>query len=312
VEAKPFAAKVPKRTARVEKDDRSAQLRNLDVWVESLRKLCSEGRELSAGVDEGAFEVCSAAVEPKKENRRAREHVVTAFSQGLMLASASRDLGEALVRTLEEPILTVGPWSMGRSCLENCALGVWLLDPTLDSQTRATRSLAFRFSGVDQQRKFLNATGSRKKAEICEKRIDHLVSSAAKLNVEAVIDNKGRVAGIGKRMPAATDLVSDYLDSQGAYRLLSAMVHGHSWAHQQLAFVPVLDENGEPVESEKQSVVMRSLRKGLRPAAVKYLLVETGRGIWTLHKTVCTLFGLECQALEGAWLELEKSLRGPT
>jgi hypothetical protein len=40
-------------------------------------------------------------------------------------------------------------------------------------------------------------------------------------------------------MPPETEIISSMLDSEANYRLLSAMVHGHSWALQPLSFSKV-------------------------------------------------------------------------
>jgi hypothetical protein len=50
---------------------------------------------------------------------------------------------------------------------------------------------------------------------------------ALSLGYQKFIDKKGDVNGIARRMPTITQLISQTLDEEPAYRLLSAVAHGH-------------------------------------------------------------------------------------
>ena len=72
-------------------------------------------------------------------------------------------------------------------------------------------------------------------------------------------------------MPSMTELIAQNLDQEAAYRLLSAMAHGHHWALIKLGF----RETDEQATLRDTSGVGRAFRhaleKNLSPTNVLYL-----------------------------------------
>jgi hypothetical protein len=74
------------------------------------------------------------------------------------------------------------------------------------------------------------------KVQKLEDHINDVENVATGLGFARLRNRKGERNGIGQQMPSATDMIKRMLDEEKAYRLLSAVAHGHVWAIQQLGF----------------------------------------------------------------------------
>lgn len=212
------------------------------------------------------------------------ESIGTAYSQALILFEAAADYSMALVKTLTEPAQTIAPWSCARSVLETSALATWLWDTKINARQRVQRSLAFRHEGLLQQLKFARASKAVDKQKIIE-RLDEVEQIALALGFDKIVDKKNQKRiGIGQAMPFVTDIVTEMFDKETNYRLLSAMVHGHSWAIQPLSF-------GQMGEQQEIFVGVqgKSFEKYLDYSSVVFLCIET---VSSLSKPILMKFKL--------------------
>jgi hypothetical protein len=165
------------------------------------------------------------------------ESIGTAYSQGTTLIEVAADYVFAVTRTLTEPAQTIAPWACTRGVLETSALSLWFLDTTISADERAKRSFAFRYEGLEQQRKLAQSTNGKIDPQLITSRINEVEQIALNLGYERVLDRNGNRIGIGQTMPSITDIVIKMLNKEQNYRLLSGMVHAHHWALQHFGFI---------------------------------------------------------------------------
>lgn len=165
----------------------------------------------------------------------------------------------AFLKTITEPVESIACWTCVRSMLESSSIAAWLFEPDIDAKTRVGRGFAHRFEGMVQQVKFLKAM-KRPAAEVkaLEDHINDVENVAVGLGFTRVKNTRGDRIGICQVMPSATDIIKLMLDEELAYRLLSAVAHGHTWAIQKLGFkeaaVPMPPTSGVAVTAfEKHS-----------------------------------------------------------
>jgi hypothetical protein len=171
--------------------------------------------------------------------------VLTVCSQVNQLVEVAADHLSLFGKALAEPLETIAPWTCIRALLESSALALWLLDASIDVHKRVGRSLALRYEGMNQQLKFSRLVQPAAAQELVHQ-IEEVEARALSWGF-AAIAAKGKRGGIGQRMPSATELVRLTLDEEPMYRLLSAVVHAHSWAVHQLGFRLIGDdENAMP------------------------------------------------------------------
>src|SRR5574341_767357 len=126
------------------------------------------------------------------------ESIGTAYSQGIVLIEVAADYVFAVTRTLTEPAETIAPWACVRGVLETSALSMWLLDTGINANERVKRSLAFRYEGLDQQKKFAQSTDGNIDPQIIISRIDEVEQIALELGFDKVTDKRGKRIGIGQ------------------------------------------------------------------------------------------------------------------
>jgi hypothetical protein len=183
---------------------------------------------------------CSPAAESQgdleRRNYTTPELVSHAHSCGFMSLESADDHLVAYLRAYQSPATTLAPWTCLRGLLEVVAVAVWLLDPSIDAETRVKRHFAFRYEGFDQQRKMLQEVGNSLTS--LEARIDTVERQALALGFAPMVDGKGRRYGIGQQWPGITMLIGQVLGSKRKenYRLLSAIAHGHHWAIHQVGY----------------------------------------------------------------------------
>jgi len=141
------------------------------------------------------------------------------------------------VKTITEPVNPLAAWTCVRSMLESSAIAAWLLDPAINAQTRVGRVFAHRYEGMEQQLKLMNAMGTPA-ADIqkFEAHINDTENIAFSLGFARLRNNRGQITSIGQPMPNATEMIQLMLQEGIAYRLMSAVAHGHTWALQQVGF----------------------------------------------------------------------------
>jgi hypothetical protein len=207
---------------------------DIKQMLEALNRFCDETGQLWNQYDSAPLPGSQAAVDrsrfPNSETPK------TPYGLADVLIEIAGDHLIAFTRTMEEPVPALATWTCVRGALESGALACWLLDTTLSTHDRIRRSFAFRYKGLREQVKFARATSDQSLLNVAKKRIDEVENDAFNLGYNPVLDKNNKRNGIGQVMPSITNVITETLDGEFAYRLLSAMAHGHHWATQQLGF----------------------------------------------------------------------------
>lgn len=198
------------------------------------------------------------------------ESISTAFSQGGSLIEAATDHLISFNRGFNEPMLSIAPWSSARSALEACALSAWLLDPYIDAKVRVQRSLAFRYENLQEQKKIARLQKNLTSEAKINQRIEDIEQIALELGFEKLVDKrKGKRTGIGINMPSITALINSVLNEEYAYRILSGIVHGQSWALQNLSF-RLSSEHMAIAQQDILPIGIRLIERNLEPDHIIY------------------------------------------
>jgi hypothetical protein len=214
------------------------------------------------------------------------EFVKAAYAQANMLIEGDADHLTAFVKTVTEPVQTVAPWTCVRAAIECGAHASWLLDPSLDVRTRVQRSFAFRYKGLAEQVKFARASNDSAGVDNASMRIDKVEQDALQLDFPRVLNRNGERIGIAQQMPSVTEVIKIALDEEATYRLLSAMIHAHHWAIQQLSFRQI-DEGATTL-----------VEKNLRPESVAFLCVKVAHAFANPLRLKLQLFGWPVEGVE--------------
>lgn len=214
------------------------------------------------------------------------ESVQTAQSQAGILLEVAGDQLTAFIKTITEPFETIAPWTCVRSLLEAASLAAWLFDPEIDVRTRVRRSLALRYEGLDQQVKWLRAAGQDSVEAVA--RVDDVERVALALGFERLVDGRGKRTGIAQVMPSATEVMRLMLDEEVAYRLLSAVAHGHHWALQHTSFRLATDHEIPPFPEGQE---VKALEKAVHPNGVAYLALTAARTFARPAWYLCVYYG---------------------
>lgn len=264
-------------------------------YVATLREALSTFHAEAARLvqDHGSIPAPGSKAETEQATGARPVSIVSAWSLGTQLIEFGGEHLTAFVKTITEPMEVIACWTCVRSMLESCALSAWLLDPAIDAQTRIGRVFALRYEGMEQQLKFGRAT-NRPANEItdAEDRINKVEQDALAIGFAPVLDKHNRRIGIALRMPNATDMIQTILDEGIAYRLLSGVAHGHSWAITGLGYKPA----GPDVKLG--GVVTKPFDKTDSVTGIAYLGVRTAKSFARPLWNQCRYFGWDEPRLE--------------
>lgn len=223
------------------------------------------------------------------------DSIVSACAIASQLIEYGGDHVTAFVKLITEPVEVIACWTCVRSMLEPCALASWVADPSIDAHTRVGRVFALRYEGMEQQLKF-GRVAKKPESELksLEDRIDQVEKDALGLGFPLVQDRKKRRIGIAQRMPSATDMIKMMLNEEEAYRMLSAVAHGHNWAILKLGFKAV----GDPSEIVIGGVAAKRFEKTASLQGFAYLGVRTAKAFASPLWNVCQFFGWDKLRLE--------------
>ena len=197
----------------------------------------------------------SQAIDPspgsQAADERARysrpESLYTVSGIGVTLLDSVVEHVTLLVRAMTEPITTFACCTCVRSMLESASIAAWLFDPKVDAQKRVGRSYAYLYEGLEEQVKFGRAANvTPDKLKKAEDLMDKLEHDAVALGFRVISDRNGIRKGIAEQMPSATNIIKMMLDEEWAYRLLSAVAHGHNWALLDLGFTQAAVQPPQP------------------------------------------------------------------
>lgn len=197
------------------------------------------------------------------------ESIVTAVSISYLLIEYNGEHLSAFLKILREPIEHFAAWTCVRSMLESSALASWMVDPNINYKERIARQFAHRYEGLNQLLRLAqSAAFDPAKISLLKSRIDQVESDALALGYSRLTNSKNKLIGIARQMPNATDLIGQVLGEEEMYRLLSAVAHGHAWAHIQLGFKPVqLTQD----QSEIGGITVQPMEKQVLEKGLHYL-----------------------------------------
>ena len=183
------------------------------------------------------------------EDCQNKELLKTAYYQGELLLIVSSDHMSGLRRTLEEG-LSCAPWVCARAVLESCSTAIWLLDTSIDSKKRITRSLNLRLKEQHQQIKFcrndqeegaesfFSSQETNDVIKECENKIENLKKKAEKWGIKERKSKKSKFIDFGSGLPKISDRIafrfteknSKKHTKKNTYALLSGATHNDQWA----------------------------------------------------------------------------------
>lgn len=221
------------------------------------------------------------------------ESVVTNWATAGMLLESSGEHVSAFLKALSEPVETFACYTCVRASLESAALAAWLLDPNVDTRERIMRTFALRYEGLDQQVKFgVAAQVPAAELQAAKSRLDDIERDAKALGYLSISDKNGRRIGIGQLMPKITILIRDVLDDEPAYRLLSAVAHGHNWALSKLGY-----QNTGNRLLDGAGVTTTILEKSPNLLGMAFLGLRASRALARPLLNQFQYFGWDCAAL---------------
>jgi len=200
--------------------------------------------------------------------------VKTALSQANTALAASADHLEALDRLVGEAQYAIAPWTCARGVLEATAIATWLIDSKIDTKERVSRSLALRFSTLQEQRKMANAIGDHQNVQAIDERIESIEAMAIQLGYSPLRDSRGRRSGIGQVKSSITDLVQQQFDFGNLYRVLSGVAHSDSAVISQLGFMKTGPLTLHGVVAE------RAVPKEIQSMLLANAVAIYTRGVW--------------------------------
>jgi hypothetical protein len=222
-------------------------------YVELLRTSLTRFRDEAAEfVQSHGTDPAAGSIAATERSSFARpESLLSAAAIAAVLVESVSEHLTAFVKTITEPVEPIACWTCVRSMLESASIAAWLLEPGIGAQERVGRVFALRYEGMEQELKFLNAAGvPAADVKKLEDHIDDVEKIALGLGFSQKTTRKGERIGIAKQMPSATDIIKQVLGEDLAYRMLSAVAHGHFWAIHQLSF-----SKGQPGVADGVAVV---------------------------------------------------------
>lgn len=220
------------------------------------------------------------------------ESIGTAYSQAATLIEVAADYAFALKSTLTEPAQSIAPWTCVRGCLEAASLSMWLFDTKIDAKERVKRSLAFRYEGLDQQAKLAETTKGKVDPKDIRQRIDQIEQLAQELGYPRVLNKRNKRIGVGQEMPSITKIVTEMLNKEQNYRLLSGMVHAHPWALQHFGFIQTHSD-----QMIFENVKGAYFEKHISLDSTNFLCIETIQCLFEALKMNFDLFGWDIKPI---------------
>ena len=223
------------------------------------------------------------------------DSIVSACEIGNQLIEYGGEHVTAFVKLITEPVEAIACWTCVRSMLEACALASWVADPSIDARTRVSRVFALSYEGMEQQLTFGRAA-KRPESDLksLEDRIDQVEKDALALGFSQVQNKNGKRIGIAQRMPSTTEMIKMMLDEEEAYRMLSAVAHGHTWAIRQLGFKAVGDSTGLSIGG----VSVKRYEKSANLRGFAFLGIRTAKAFAAPLWNVCRYFGWDALRFE--------------
>lgn len=235
------------------------------------------------------------------------QDALNACTTGFSLLESGGEHVTAFVKNVTEPVETIACWTSVRSMLTPCAIACWLFDPTADAKERTARILALRYEGIEQEIKYLRVVGKvpANVIEDLEDKLDSFDQKSLGFGFPRLRDKAGKRNGAGMRMPTDTKLITEYLDAESDYRLLSAIAHGHQWAISQLGFRRVTGADFVTAAGVK----VTHLEKHLSASLVGYLALTATEAFGKACTEYFRYVGFDVAAVESLVTDTVANLR---
>src|SRR6267142_2170188 len=245
--------------------------------------------------EQGAHPKENSQADKEQTTGPREESIITVYGASNLLIESAGEHLSAFLKTIIQPIEVLACWTCVRAIQEACALSAWLCDPTIQPLERIGRTFAWRYEGLEQQLKFGRAAKvNQTEIDTAKKRIEELEKIALGLGFQKFRNSKDERIAIAQHMPKITNLIRDVLDHEAYYRLLSAIAHGHHWAHLQLGYV----RHDDQANTEIGNISTVRLEKTVKPEYIVILgsvaLKAIARAMW--NKSL--YFGWEMNPLE--------------
>jgi hypothetical protein len=236
------------------------------------------------------------------------ESIRTVFGIAAPLLESVAEHMLLFVKTITEPVNPLGAWTCVRSMMESASIAAWLLDPTIDARTRVQRTFAHRYEGMDEELKLLRAMRApATDIHRVEAAMSDAENVAVMLGFGRIRDKKNRIAAIGMRMLGATDIIKTVLDEEVAYRLLSAVAHGHGWALRDLGY-----KQAGAAYAGADGVVVTPIEKHSGTVhGYSFLAARAATSLACPLWNQCLYFGWDRAALEALLESVYDELQGP-
>ena len=180
----------------------------------------------------GSFRIDGPVASAEKPRHLQPVSIDKAFATSVTLIGVAEEHMTAFTQSTG-----ITQYTSARDMLEPCALVTWLLNPTVDERERAGRVFAYQYSDQEEMRKCYSAASITFAEQDAKDRISKLAAEAGELGYN-ILQMNGKIVGIHKRLPKTTPLVGGSLgkEEEKAYRVLSAIAHGHMWAIHSFAY----------------------------------------------------------------------------
>lgn len=211
----------------------------------------------------------------------------------MQLIEVTSDNITAFTRDITSPVLLFAFYTNIRVILEVAATSLWFLEEHITHNERINRYCAWRYYSLKQQLLWANATKNQELIKHSQDRFNDA-------------QNKAKAKGITKQrkgkdeppMPGLTQMVRDQLHEEETYRLLSALIHAHSWALMVYGFDVV-----------SKSPYGKQLEKTLKPEFI-YSTALVGLDAFSKQiLCVCKYFGWPFSKIEALFNDTKKSLQ---
>lgn len=246
--------------------------------VEDLEKMMDASR--TALTNDFPDEFMPGSLADSEHSSFSRPELIESATQlGRFYLISAADHLWGFARTLGETPLAVAPISCIRVHIEAASRAVWLLDPNISVQERVARQYALRFADVDQQRKTAESLGDPAGETKAVAQLDKLDKEAVALGYKSMRSGSGRVIGLGRALPQATQMAEDVLGKGTLYRVCSSAVHGNFAALKDLSYA-----TGPTIPGTSSSSIKVGIQAGPVVAFCLDGAISLAKVVWEIGK----------------------------
>lgn len=225
-----------------------------------------------------------------------KQGLINSYDLGGILLETAFDHIFAFSRMIDEPALSIPPWSSTRIIIESSAVSVWFMDNKADVLERIKRGYAYRYSGMIEQLKLGKLTSDQQAIDYLTQRIEELERETILMEIQPLRDKNGKRTGLGRPMPSYTEIIREQTKNEPLYRIFSALIHGHSWALTQTCFSQI----------QRDDRVI--LEKKLHPSSICYLSMIITNTIFKPMISKAIYFGWDIKAIASLYISTRREM----